>query len=143
MKNSKTLSKMISQGVGYRVESYSGSKVRNLFDVVHYEIFELGNEDILDYMEKKYNLKGIQLHSREFFREDEEAEFRVARQIVDYCTFTLGAEKVIGIWLTTLPNVKKFYKLNSDDEITKVPLDRKYMVISDLDEDGALFVFAA
>jgi hypothetical protein len=83
------------------------------------------------------------LHSREFFREDEEAEFRVARQIVDYCTFTLGAEKVIGIWLTTLPNVKKFYKPNEDDEITKVPFDRKYMVISDLDEDGALFVFAA
>ena len=50
--NCKTI---ILNGIGYRNETYCGSGVRNLSEIVEYERFELGNTDI-DYFCSKYGL---------------------------------------------------------------------------------------
>ena len=50
--NCKTI---ILNGIGYRNETYCGSGVRNLSEIIEYERFELGNTDI-DYFCSKYVL---------------------------------------------------------------------------------------
>lgn len=48
----------------YRTEECGGSGVRDLESIIKFEVFELGNTDILDYILKNYNLKnGLLLSS--------------------------------------------------------------------------------
>ena len=43
----------------YRTEECGGSGVRDLESIIKFEIFELGNTDILDYILKNYDLKNV------------------------------------------------------------------------------------
>lgn len=49
---SPILSKMIESKKGYRTENFSGSLVRNLYDIIRYE-FSMGNSDIVSYIQKQ------------------------------------------------------------------------------------------
>lgn len=57
----KTLSKMLQTRSGYRTESFSGSNVRNIRNVINYEVVELNNMDIIDYVRETYNISILDL----------------------------------------------------------------------------------
>ena len=52
---SNTLQLLIDSRIGFRSESFSGSGVRNVLDVLRFE-FSLGNTDIIKFVQDNYDL---------------------------------------------------------------------------------------
>lgn len=52
----ETLSEMIKNRKGYRTETCSGSCVRDLEEILRFEIGELGNTDVLEYLKENHNI---------------------------------------------------------------------------------------
>lgn len=159
---SNTLSKMMHDKKGYRTENYSGSGIRNLEEILKYEIGILGNTDVLAYLKKNHNIlsdfeldKNTIKDLKEVSEDDkdlkkliieEEQEMVISNstyfieQILNFIEQIIGTRKVTGLWLTTIENVVNIYGANIYN-IDKYSLPKEYIVISDLSIDGALFVF--
>lgn len=159
---SRTLSKIIEDKRGYRTESYSGSGVRNLKEILRYEIVILGNTDILAYLRDNYDiLPEFKLNENTIssLREtaeddnelkqliiDEEQQIAIVNadyfieQILNFVQRVIGSKEATGLWLTTFKNVINRYGGNSED-IDEYSLPDRFIVLSDLDNDGALLVF--
>jgi hypothetical protein len=162
---SATLSKMIEDKKGYRTENYSGSLIRNLYDVIRHEL-SMGNTDIVSYVQEHYKILGeyivedaaIEELKEKFHNPEEynqaywerfsdicqENSIFIADDIVKYVAEQLSVPSnyLIGLWLSTYENVVGIYNNGNTDDIDEYPLiDNNYFVISDLGADGALFVF--
>ena len=136
MTQSQTLNIMLSSGVGYRNEGYSASPytVPTLLDMLEGEIEESGNTDILDYIEEQgYHVTDV-------------------KSILEYVESTThkNADDLNALWLTTKQGVADNYMLEDEEEYTNnsivaYSLDKvdPLMVLSDLDEEGALFITLA
>lgn len=165
MNNSETLLKMIKDNKGYRTENYSGSKVRNICDVIRYEI-SMGNTDIISYMQNKYsvldeyNLEPEEIEAlKENFQDEivyrqeylskysdmcQENSAWITDDIVTYLTEQLDVDsedELTALWLTTIDNAINKYNDGNKVDIDEYLLNHKYLIISDLNIDGALFVF--
>lgn len=149
---SETLEIMLKEKKGYRTESFSGSGVRNLEDVVRFEIMELCNDDIIDYMQESYGiLKSYQLEkdgraldSEEFYFKCQENIDDVIDEIASYVKENLKIDDVRDIyvvWLTTKENVIDMYEAESEWYIDEYIIPEERIILSDLGRDGALFAF--
>ena len=140
---SMTLNTMLNQKVGFRTENFSGSNIRNLEDVVYYEIRELKNTDILDTMNELY---GLDFSDCIDFEEEcvyDECYWDVFEQIFSHLEkqFNTTRNNLGAIWLTTYDNVEKTYCKQPIDKINMVYINHNFYPISDLGSDGVLFVY--
>lgn len=139
---SETLKKLLEDKVGYRTENFSGSGVRNAVEVATFEISSLFNTDIMDTMQNMYNLD-----FSEFIDVEEEDLFEVSQCILDKIFSFLEEKMEIpiqdmkAIWLTTEEYVKTRYCRDENCVIEKIEIGNSWIPISDLDKDGALFVY--
>ena len=140
---SMTLNTMLNQNVGFRTEDFSGSNVRNLKDVVYYEIRELKNTDILDTMKELY---GLDFSDCIDFEEEcvyDKCYWDVFEQIFSHLEkqFNTTRNNLGAIWLTTYDNVEKIYCRQPTDKINMIYIHHNFYPISDLGSDGVLFVY--
>ena len=159
-----TLLRMRETKAGYRTENYSGSSVRKLYYIIVFEISELGNTDIVSYVQNKYKILtsyslGKELTSKlkkQFPKEYHLMHFHkftelcqsnadaIATEIVEHFSKELNTptDNLVGLWLTTYNNAGINYNSGKFENIDKYPLiDDEYYVISNLGEEGSLFVF--
>ena len=137
--------------IGYRTETYRGSGYRFINDVLHFEIFELGNTDIL-YTIIENNL--VSDNDKSFIDEllcdirndcmyDESLEEEIIYQIVRKIKTYTGINIKYCLWLADKDIVS-----NPDNygEFVKSPYDIDAyeigkIVLSDLGEDGKLYAY--
>lgn len=159
---SKTLKEMKENNEGFRTENYSGSLVRELHDIIVFEISELGNTDIVTYVQEHYNILDSYSLSDEFksnlkkvhpnnYIDEYNNKFaelcqknsqKIATEIIEFVVNKLetSPESLIGLWLSTYNNVRTIYNSNVFENINKYPLyENEYLVLSDLDREGSLF----
>lgn len=160
-KKSSTLEQILLDKRGYRTENYVGSEVRNIKDILDYEIGSLGNTDTLAYIRDNYDcLQDFKVDEDiiESFKEIAESEGELelliieeeqnlaienydyfVEQVVNFIKSRFK-EEVVGLWLTTFEGVIERYggEIGNID-CYKIP--EEALIISDLDIDGALFVF--
>ena len=153
--NCKTI---ILNGIGYRNETYCGSGVRNLSEIVEYERFELGNTDI-DYFCSKYVLSN---NTRYWYDEIISGCRLNVLDIVGFVSkiMSIPEERLGAIWVTSSPyhipntycdkweqdaisNMAFNEYCDLEDYFTKVKFNpfHKYMVISDLGKEGILVAY--
>lgn len=147
----------------YRTENAYGSGERDLRAIIEYEVFELGNTDIFDYILKhydfeKYNLQSGFLNTLQTMREmsgDSDPESvesfeRVADNIgkntakkafidsvMDLIRYVTGKSIRYGLWLAEKDAVIRFYNNMSKENIDTYRTSD--VILSDLNEDGILF----
>ena len=166
---SKTALKIINSNKGYRTEAFSGSGERNVREVIKFEKGELGNTDILEFLQDNYRILEEYKISQEEFKELQKScdySFKINELIIEsfkymcqensktitddiilFLTkyFSVNEEELEAIWLTDLDSVKKIYLNESEDEdlidLYNLPECNSYLVISDLDEDGILVIY--
>lgn len=143
-KYSETLKTMWATHTGYRNESFSGSGVRNLMDVIYFEIEELENMDIPYTMNKFY---GIDFSDYIEFVDGEEfvhpeCYHDVFEVIACFLEEKLSTkrENIEAIWLTTKEAVEKIYS-KFGKRIMGYSFTDNWIPISDLGEDGTLFAY--
>lgn len=112
---SSELKQLLRERKGYRCESYSGSGVRNAREILKFEIEENGNESMLK--EACDALKTTKCSKKSVYKR---------------------LEGLTGIWLATKQGVERYCEGATPDEI-KIP--KKAIAISDLGDDGVLFVW--
>lgn len=161
---SETLTRMIKSKKGYRTENYSGSLTRDLYDVIRHEI-SMGNTDIIFYVQDNYHILNEyvleenqinelkQNYTGEEYTQEYWARFSemcqensvfITEEIIEYIAEKLStsSKNLTGLWLSTYDNVVRIYNYGSKEDIDEYPLtEQSYIVISDLGQDGALFVF--
>lgn len=139
-----TLTQMYNENLGFRTENFSGSGIRNLEDVIYFEIQELCNTDILDTMNELY---GIDFQSfmdvEDEFAVADESRQEVIELICSHCEkqFNTSRDNLGAIWLSTYDNVKKYYCKSPTDQINMVNILSNFYPISDIGVDGVLFVY--
>ena len=142
---SETLKTMQETGLGYRNDNFYGSGVRDIEDIVYFEIEELGNTDIIYTMSKLYKLdweKYVEEEDGDYFV-PEDYLHEIQNNILSYLEKHFGEShtNLCGIWLTTEEAVKKRYCSNSEEEIMEISIGKTWLPISDLGFDGTLFVY--
>ena len=130
----------------FRTETFSGSGVRNFFDVFYYEVFELGNGDIFSYLSSKLP-DGDSLKEDLLFYENALSEEGCIddspKDVFD--TVSQAVQSIYGksvqyvLWLAEKENVQKVYGV---DPLSDEQMDAYHtsdVVLSDLGADGILF----
>lgn len=114
---------IVTHNIGYRNDQLFNGDDHLLPDVLEFEINELENEDILDFTNSKDS-----------------------NDIINIANSWYGKDTPVYVyWFATLPNVREFYTTHLEDDdsdsaivepITAFELPEKYIVISDLGQDG-------
>lgn len=111
---------------------------------MRFEIAELGNTDIIDYMQENYGLLSeypCDMDNEEFSYTCIENVSYIVEEIMKYIRdYFHGSDDIMGIWLTTYDNVISRYR-GCEHDIDSYVLPEDYLIISDLGCDGSLFVF--
>ncbi len=137
---------MIKNKKGFRTESFSGSGVRDPMEVIEFEIKELCNTDIVEFVQEEYGLLTHldvenQIELIDICHKNiKEILETIKNYVLDYFKVD-SVEELEAVWLAEYERVKSFYNDGEEDGIYEVSLNRKFLVLSDLDIDGALFVF--
>lgn len=137
---------MIKNKKGFRTESFSGSGVRDPMEVIEFEIKELCNTDIVEFVQEEYGLLTHldvenQIELIDICHENiKEILETIKNYVLDYFKVD-SIEELEAVWLAEYERVKSFYNDEEEDGIYEVSLNRRFLVLSDLDIDGALFVF--
>lgn len=132
---SRTLAYMIDTGEGYR-NTYCTSGVTKLSDIIRFEMYELGNRDMVDFLGLNY--KGYRPST------DFDIEYLIQYTLCFIANiFNAKVDELNGVWLTTYQDVldKYYYKDDENNNIIKVYIHNGMLPILDLDKDGALFVY--
>jgi len=124
---STELSKILQNKQGYRIESYSGSGICDVEEVIRFEMGELENRDISNFCQMEYNL---------IFEEDAFEEWLRALLVV--LRAKLNTDNVFLLWLTRKEDVS-FYCDEGTNWILRYTLPENAIPISDLGSEGALF----
>lgn len=106
---------------GYRNESCYGSGIRDLYEIIEFEMDELENEDIPDYIKKNYGYTG---------RDDS------SEDVISFLKENLPEHKY-GLWLASKEAVKRLYD-GSEENIVEVKIPNDAVIVSDLGFDGFL-----
>lgn len=131
---SRTLSYMIDTGEGYR-NTYCTSGVTKLSEIIRFEMNELGNRDIIDFIGSNY------LGYIPSTISDTEYLIKYTLEFIANI-FKTDPNNLNGVWLTTYQDVlDKYYYKDEENNIIKVYTHKGMLPISDLDRDGALFVY--
>lgn len=112
---------IITHNIGYRNDDLFDGDDHLLPDALAYEINELENEDILDFTNSQDGNDVINIANAQYGEDT----------------------PVYAYWFATLSNVRELYTSHFEDDdpiivepITAFELPEKYIVISDLDQDG-------
>lgn len=124
---SKEAQYMLYHHCGYRNDNCYNSGEELFLRVMNYEVFELGNTDILHSCKKIYGLK-MDLRNRK----------ESVRQINQFFCSMLNTNILFCKWLATKENVYKLYM--GKENCTKYRLNLDSLIASDLGPDGVLFV---
>lgn len=128
---SSQLHNIYKRKYGYRSEDNS-SGVKNLKNILKFEICELGNIDIIDFINNNYNDIAIN------YDEEYKDLTNITQTIYDYLKYKLNADKLYGVWLCeSIEDVHRYY----GESVVKVRLPDNAIPISDLGIDGSLFVY--
>lgn len=132
--------------IEYRTETAYGSGTRNIIDVMNYEIFELFNTDIIDYVLTRHNSllsektkHMLQKDIEDITDENDQKEF--CTSIISDINNASNRSYKYALWLCERNAVKQLY-LN--DDYTEQNIDAyavSDMIISDLGFDGRLYVY--
>lgn len=137
MKFSNTLNFMIKSGEGYRNTHYS-SGVVELHKIINFELNELNNEDIFYFMKNNYD--NYDTKCIEYKNNKIDYTINFVSNLLN-----TDSKNLKGVWLTTYQDVLDIYCDKESPEnidIEKVYIHENNMIpISDLDKDGALFVY--
>lgn len=128
----------------YRSENFSGSMVRGIYEVMRFEIFELGNTDILEHIMQYFvhipdvidRLRNVieELQNNGYvddFPEQDQTVF--LSDLVSELNSELGANIRYALWLADKATVIEQYGTEIDEyEVGSV-------VLSDLGYDGTLY----
>ena len=132
------------QNIMYRSEDSYGSGVRDIIDIMTYEIYELGNIDILDYVcehylsneDKQIIIRVIpEIESGELSEKDIED---LCIDIIDKINKKTKHNLKFALWLADKNVVEDMY---ADDELN---IDAYYVsdiILADLGYDGILFAY--
>ena len=118
---------MMVKDVGFRNDSCYNSGINSVFEIIDFEVFELGNNDILRTCKSLYGLK-MDLRKRK-------ESVEVVKQFL-YNVY--NTKELKGLWLAIPESVMKLYDGKSGMGKYKLPSDA--LIISDLGFDGCLFV---
>ena len=118
---SPTLKKMQEKERGFRVEHFRNSGVKNLKEILTFEVIDLGNEDILDYIEKQYGIK-----------KEENVQATIDKVNIFLNSYSYG------LWLTMDTTI---YDIDGTGEYEEYRIPKDHMVVCDLGEEGTLFAF--
>lgn len=132
----------------YRTESYSGSLVRNLRDIIEYEMSELRNTDIPRYVLGHYDLpEKLRKEIEDTLSLEETGEYpflrdryslrELVKSMIGAVSRQTGMKLRYGLWLAGKDAVKRLY-LN-DGDVTAYRTSAA--VFSDLGDDGILFAY--
>lgn len=107
--------------IGYRNEMYGNSAVVDLVSIVEFEIEELGNQDIIDYMNTNY------------LEDGEVCEYKPAFFIMKLLAKHFGTDKLYGLWLGSKETVLAMYTdLDEKENIVLENLElREYILPKD------------
>lgn len=115
---SNTALSIQTSGIGYRNDFLFSGEDYYLTHVLEYELNELGNQDILHYTQTK----SIQ-------------------EILTYVDLKLpNHDELFAYWFTSKKGVIDLYDGGFGEPITEFELPNKYIILSDLDEDGLMIV---
>lgn len=115
-------------------------------EVIEFEIKELCNTDIVEFVQEEYGLLTHldvenQIELIDICHENiKEILETIKNYVLDYFKVD-SIEELEAVWLAEYERVKSFYNDGKEDGIYEVSLNRRFLVLSDLDIDGALFVF--
>lgn len=142
--NNECLKEIKERKCGYRNELFRDSGVEDFEEILRFEMFELGNEDIPDYLIEcgmEDILKDIQVES--FFDSTSEDEEYIVTSILEFINNKLGlAEscKLYAKWLASPEGVADNYIDGQDYEIRKYTIPDNFTFASDLGPEGCLVV---
>jgi hypothetical protein len=161
-KYSDTLNFMLKSNQGFRNDKFLDSKIYNAFNIIYFEITTLYKTGLVDFCNKHYNtnIDCYYTHLHEEWKADgmtaeeiqeeenhcfsnEAPEF--ASSLMKFVENYFKSKKVYAIWLTSKEGVNKnyFYNLNTSNQdkcISKYKIPTDALPISDLDDQGTLFL---
>lgn len=134
----------------YRTESYSGSGIRNIADIIEYEMSELRNTDIPEYILSHYALSP---QTREDLRDilalrptgeypftgDREDLRNTIKALLEDIGRETGTPLRYGLWLAERGQIERRYSTTKGD-IDGYPTSP--VILSNLGPDGILFGYA-
>lgn len=141
---SKTLTQMEKTKKGYRNEDFRGSGEVDFESIANFEIMELGNLDIPEFLMEcgmKDILKDVQVDP--FFDPNPSQEEYIIKEIMKFVRLQLKVEEDVNLyakWLTSREGVLESYVLEDDWTISQYTLPDSFLAVSDIGEEGALFV---
>ena len=139
---SQELQQMLTEQKGYRNEEYSGSRITDPEKVLKFEIYELGNTDILEFFQKHYGFNySCIIEKLEEGRVTEEEIKDEVKKIISYISRKMGGPKTLYcLWLATREGIRENY-IDPEDPVTEYNLSGcDYMPLCDLGDQGALFI---
>ena len=130
----------------YRSEDSYGSGVRDILDVMTYEIYELGNTDILEYVCEHYLDKSTVdvikrvIYSVEGGQDDisEDYIYDICKDIVSEINKKTNHDLKYALWLADKSVVEDMY---TDDPLNIDAYYTSDVILSDLGNDGILFAY--
>jgi len=138
----------------YRNDSYFGSGVRNLRDIIEYEMSELRNWDIPEYILGHYKLnRSLRKKLKGLVEQHDNYDYPfvggvdcrsdihdLIEEIIAAVSAQTGIGCVYGLWLAGLDDVRTLYSTSDEDTIDCYRITEA--VFSDLGPDGKLFGYA-
>ena len=140
------LESMVRDKIGYRNESLYGSKVRDIREIIEFEIAELGNTDIPYTLLDTFAInEEREKEIEEYIAEIEDGNFDNIETLVDWCIATINKNydnPRYCLWLASKNAIIKNYE-GTEDNIIAYEIDND-LPISDLgfNEQGCLFVYS-
>lgn len=127
----------------YRSEDSYGSGIRDILDVMVFEIYELENTDILDYCLKHY-LQNTMLEDivkdviDNVISFSEEEIYSICRSIVDEINSQTNHNLKYALWLADKDTVIDMY---ADTEESILAYKTSDVILANLGRDGILFAY--
>ena len=125
----------------YRAEDTYGSGIRDIYEVIFYELVELGNTDILEYCLEHYLLDTIIEDSVEdlidnYTEYDEEYINDIIYAMIHEIEKKTNTQLKYCLWLASKEAVEDLY---AGENINKYYTSN--IILSDLDYDGTLYAY--
>jgi hypothetical protein len=125
---------------GYNNKLFRDSGVVDFEKILEFELYELGNIDILEKLEDY----GLKMPLEEFYKDlyiFEEMKEEIIEKVMSFVRKKMGLknnEKIFAKWLTTMNGILENYIVDDDFEIQEYSLPKKYLIASDLGTGGVL-----
>lgn len=134
-KLSKETQEMLNDGYGFRNDTLYGSGVEEIQKIIEFETIELENTDIFETCEELYGIdyETIDLNNPESVK-------NAVKKTIKFIFEHFNAEVLYGKWLAPEKSIIQYYE--GDEDISKYIIPDDAIIISDLGEQGALFVSA-